>query len=125
MTFTNYLIVWDAFKPFNCRVLTSHNNFKDKTHRQARNELLSRIEQLENTHKINASPENLVGLTEDVSQVKIPGAHIIAKDIMFSRQRIFQFRDKPAENLVRLLPDPSSNTIGLKTLRIDGKLTSN
>lgn len=45
-------------------------------------------------------------------EIALLDAHLIAKDIMFSRQHIFKFRDKLGRNLARILSEhPQKNHI--------------
>lgn len=65
-------------------------------------------------------------LMQDIALIDIQSA---AKDIMFSRQRLYEFRDRPGKNLAQILAEHSAKDLipqmlqdGLYTNTIQGKL---
>lgn len=70
------------------------------------------IERLESAHKFQPTGALLDELEEVKSQLKLMELHQIAKDIMFSRQRTFEHRDKPGKCLSRLLAEVGDENIG-------------
>lgn len=64
-----------------------------KTHE----ELLSQIQQVEKEHKTLATSELTMHLQEFLNKLKLLDANMIAKDIIFARQRSFDYHDKPGK----------------------------
>lgn len=58
---------------------------------------------LEADHKQCQSPQILARLEGLKTQLKLIGARIIAKDVMLSKQRLFERRTKIGKNLTSLL----------------------
>lgn len=54
--------------------------------------------------------------------IALMDAYYIAQDIMFSKQKIFEFRDKPGKNLARILSEKPRKTFLPPMRQSDGKL---
>lgn len=54
---------------------------------------------LENQHKVNPSIE----LDKIKSDIALVDAQLVAKDIMFSKQQVYEFIDQPGRHLVKVL----------------------
>lgn len=68
-------------------------------------EVPQQIEQLEYCHKKNLTEDGKNKLKELNNVLKILDSCKIASEIVYAKQKIFDFRDKPRKNLAHLLSE--------------------
>lgn len=88
-------------------ILISQSVYRDKKHQEMRNTVMQKIAILERQQKDTSAlrvKEELFALRK---QLKLLDVHLAARVIMFAKQRIFDFRDKPGRNLAMVLSEHS------------------
>lgn len=64
---------------------------------------MQNIVRLEAIHKITRSVDNKLELEALVAKLKLFDAVTVAKELVYAKQHVFEYRDKPNKNLARIL----------------------
>lgn len=101
-------MVWGPFKAYIRGVLISappppQKKYRDRKCRHAVDDLNAQIGRLEQEHKLQWTQTLLDDLDVKKNQLKLLEAHNPTKEILFSRQRLYEFRDKPGKHLAMLI----------------------
>lgn len=80
---------------------------KNKSHLKYRNNLFQQLGDLDARYKLCPLEELKEEIQWVIGAVKPLDARGIAKDVMYARQRIFEYHDKPGRQLARILADTS------------------
>lgn len=73
-----------------------------------RSKLMENIQSLEDENKWHVTTDTTKRLKAMNENLKIEDAHIIAQDIMYAKQKAFDYRDKVGKQLARVLSDAPS-----------------
>lgn len=92
---TYWINVWEAFKVYIHGELISLHSYQTKATGLMRREMLTRIKNLDRTHKQSGSRKDLSALDREIDHLKLLDAQTAVRDILFTRQRWFEHRDKP------------------------------
>lgn len=87
------MVVCNAFKAYMQGVLLSIKTYKNKKHKMIHSELISQFKISEEDHK-----RHLFQISSQVqakNELKMTDAHLLARDRMYTKQWVFEFRDKP------------------------------
>lgn len=93
--FANSIILWESFKTYMRGKFISQMAHIQKNCQNERMELNMHLDLAEKRHKEQPSIKLQQRLDKIKSDIALLDAHLAAKDIMFSKQRIFEFRDRP------------------------------
>lgn len=98
-------VVWDYFKAYIRGIFMSYAAYKQKSDHSNRDLLVKQLETIEKRQKQEPLLEWQERLDKFKGDIALIDAHLVAKDNMFSKQKLFKFRDKPGKNLARILAD--------------------
>lgn len=121
---TSVRVVWDAQQAYIRGILINIKTYREKQRYQVGKQLEEIIKQLEQEQKLKITIQGTYKLQELRGDLKIVEAQIIAKDILYAKQRAFECRDKPGRQLAQILANTGSSK-GSSPLRMGvGELTN-
>lgn len=105
------IVVWDTFKAYirSTLIAVKAHYVQNKNEQRSLHE---KIEGLDSKHKENSSSEVYNKMKQAMDAVKILDARSIAKDIIYAKQLLFEYRAIPRKQLVIISADSSQYTIG-------------
>lgn len=103
-------ILWDAYKAYMRGIIISFSSQKKKERLAEQTNIENRIKQLEEEYTQSKSQEVLEKLKKDRSLLNDIITKKAEKDILFAKQRLFEFGNKSNKFLARLANNSPSNS---------------
>lgn len=96
-------LLWEMFKVYIRGVLIGQKAYLTRKHEAVTKNMKEVIARLEQNHKELPKHETKKRLEAEASKLKLTEASQVAKQLMYSKQMLFEYRDKPNTLLTNLL----------------------